>query len=67
MQQSKLTLSGISLFIIGVILIVIFVLSTYYPDSIPRTTLGMTSLGFGILFVLIGIGLLLFTAIKKLK
>ncbi|HSL13912.1 MAG TPA: DUF1418 family protein [Nitrososphaeraceae archaeon] len=64
MQQSKLTVIGIILFVIGVILLVISVLSMGDYD---KTQLVMNSMGFGIIFLLVGFILLLLSATEKLK
>jgi hypothetical protein len=55
------------LFIIGIILLIISILSMGDSNSVEKTTLVMNSNGFGLLFLIVGFALILIVQVETMK
>ena len=67
MSKSKSTIIGFIIFLFGVILLVISFSSMGPPYSIPKSSMVMSSVGFGTLFLIVGLAIFVFSAINTKK
>lgn len=64
MQSSKTPVIGFILGLFGLILFIIAFSSMGPPYNIPRSSMVMSSVGFGTLFLIIGFAIFLWSTIK---